>query len=27
VLVAGRRMMSPGFLVPRELEDKISLAQ
>jgi small subunit ribosomal protein S4 len=27
VLVAGRRMTSPGFLVPRELEDKISLAQ
>jgi len=27
VLVAGRRMSSPGFLVPRELEDKISLAQ
>lgn len=26
VLVAGRRMTSPGFLVPRELEDKISLA-
>lgn len=27
VLVAGRRMTSPGFLVPREFEDKISLAQ
>jgi len=27
VLIAGRRMTSPGFLVPRELEDKISLAQ
>ncbi|MCC6035457.1 MAG: 30S ribosomal protein S4 [Pyrobaculum sp.] len=27
VLVAGRRMTSPGFLVPRELEDKISLAR
>jgi small subunit ribosomal protein S4 len=27
VLVAGRRMTSPGFLVPRELGDKISLAQ
>jgi small subunit ribosomal protein S4 len=27
VLVAGRRMTSPGFLVTRELEDKISLAQ
>jgi small subunit ribosomal protein S4 len=27
VLVAGRRMTSPGFLVPRELEDKISLVQ
>jgi small subunit ribosomal protein S4 len=27
VLVAGRRMTSPGFLVPRKLEDKISLAQ
>ncbi len=27
VLVAGRRVTSPGFLVPRELEDRISLAQ
>ncbi len=27
VLVAGRKVTSPGFLVPRELEDKISLAQ
>ena len=27
VLVAGRRLTSPGFLVPRELEDNISLAQ
>ncbi|MEZ0319403.1 MAG: 30S ribosomal protein S4 [Pyrobaculum sp.] len=25
--VAGRRVTSPGFLVPRELEDKISLIQ
>jgi small subunit ribosomal protein S4 len=27
VAVAGRRVTSPGFLVPRELEDKISLIQ
>jgi len=27
VAVAGRRVTSPGFLVPRELEDKISLLQ
>jgi len=27
VLVAGRRVTSPGFLVPRELEDKITLEQ
>lgn len=26
VLVNGRRVTSPGFLVPRELEDKITLA-
>jgi len=27
VLVAGRRVTSPGFLVPRELEDKITIEQ
>ncbi|MEM0484961.1 MAG: 30S ribosomal protein S4 [Pyrobaculum sp.] len=27
VAVAGRRVNSPGFLVPRELEDKITLIQ
>ena len=27
VAVAGRRVTSPGFLVPRDLEDKISLIQ
>ncbi|ACB40347.1 30S ribosomal protein S4 [Pyrobaculum neutrophilum] len=27
IAVAGRRVSSPGFLVPRELEDKISLIQ
>ncbi len=26
VTVAGRRVTSPGFLIPRDLEDKISLA-
>jgi len=27
VLVAGRRVTSPGFLMPRELEDKITIEQ
>jgi small subunit ribosomal protein S4 len=27
IAVAGRRVTSPGFLVPRDLEDKISLIQ